>query len=188
MAAQVNHYGPASVCGRVANRAWRELSHSEELLRAFRVGPDDLAANRAGRLGPAQVRRLRRNIWINMLAITPFQLGLLVAVPLAPRRPVVLFVMVGLLLAALLAMEVAWVRWIVRALRANVVICLAGPVAVHAGRGGAWLTVQGERNRLWTGYWHVGQGAEYRVYVAPAAKLIIAMEPDGWDQPAAHTG
>ena len=151
------------------------------LLRAFRIGPDDLAANRVGRVGPGQLRRLRRNVWVNILAAAPVEAGLLVLAALAPRQSPWLYVGVGAVLAALVAVEFTWVRNIRRVIRAGIVHCLAGPVTVHsAGRGGTWLTVQGERNRLWTGYWHVGRGRPYRVYVAPAARLIVAMEPDGW--------
>ena len=151
------------------------MSHGEELLRAFRIGPDDLRANRLNRLGPGQLRRLRRNIWVNVLAATPVQLGLIAIVVFVPRRPLFLYLVIGALVLALAAVEYDWVRKIRRVIRAGVVSCLSGPVTVHsAGRGGTWLTVQGERNRLWTGYWHVGRGRPYRVYVAPAARLIVA--------------
>jgi hypothetical protein len=133
-------------------KSWQGLSHRDELLRAFRIGPADIEANRLDRLGPGQVRRLRRNIWLNVLTITPFQLALIAFIALGARIP------------------------------AGVVRSLVGPVTVHIGsRGGTWLTVEGERNRLWTGYWHVGRGRDYRVYVVPAARLIVAMEPDGWE-------
>jgi hypothetical protein len=159
------------------------MSHAEELLRAFRIGPEDLQANRANVLGTRQLKRLRRNIWVNVLAVTPVQLGLIAIVVFVPRRPFFLYAVIGAFLLALVAMEFDWVRKIRRVVRSGVVFCAAGPVTVHsAGRGGTWLTVQGERYRLWTGYWHVGRGRPYRVYVAPAAKLIVAMEPDGWDQ------
>jgi hypothetical protein len=178
---------------------WRSRqgpSHRDELLRAFRIGPADVGANRQGRLGPGQIRRMRRNIWVNVLAITPFQLPLIAFIALGARIPgvgneaarvrslaatVFLYVIATVLLAGLVAIEVSWVRGIWRAIRAGVVRGLAGPVTVHSGgQGGTWLTVEGEQNRLWTGYWHVGSGRAYRVYVAPAAKLIVAMEPDGW--------
>jgi hypothetical protein len=159
-------------------------SHGEELLRAFRIGPEDLAANRAGRLGPGQVRRLRRNITINILAVVPFQAALVALAVFVPRKTVFLYAVTGVLLAALIALEADWVRKIWRTIRDGVVRCLAGPVTVQsAGRGGTWLMVQGERHRLWTGYWHVGRGLPYRVYVAPAARLSVAMEPDGRQQP-----
>ena len=112
--------------------SWRGLSHRDELLRAFRIGPEDLAANRANRMGPGQLQRLRRNIRINVLAVTPVQAGLLVLVALAPRRPLLLYLAVGAVLAALVAMEFTWVRSIRRAIRAGVVHCLAGPVTVHS--------------------------------------------------------
>jgi hypothetical protein len=177
-------------------KSWQGLSHRDELLRAFRIGPEDIEANRQGRLGPGQIRRLRRNILVNVLTITPFQLALIAFIALGARIPgvgteaararshtssVFLYLFALVLLAGLVAMEVAWVRAIRRSLRAGIVRGLAGPVTVHVGsRGGTWLTVDGERHRLWTGYWHVGRGRDYRVYVVPAAKLIVAMEPNGW--------
>jgi hypothetical protein len=179
------------------SKAWRGLSHRDELLRAFRIGPTDIEANRENRLGPGQIRRLRRNLWLNVLTVTPFQLALVAFIALGARIPgvgseaartrslaasVFVYLIALLLLAGLVAMEVSWVRGIWRSLRAGVVRGLSGPVTVHVGsRGGTWLTVDGERNRLWTAYWHVGRGRNYRVYIVPAAKLIIAMEPDGWE-------
>jgi hypothetical protein len=162
-------------------RTWRGLSHRDELLRAFRIGPEDVAANHAGRLGPGQVRRMRRNIWFNVLAAA-LQAGVVALAVFDPRKSLFLYGFCAAVFAALLAMEFAWVRVIRRAIRAGVVQCLAGPVTVQsAGRGGSWLVVQGKRNRLWAGYWHVGRDRPYRVYIAPAAKLIVAMEPDGWE-------
>jgi hypothetical protein len=63
-----------------------------------------------------------------------------------------------------------------------VVECYAGPVRVALrGRNGNWLTVDGRSFPLPVRFWHVGENLPYRVYVAPAARLIVAMEPDGWD-------
>jgi len=159
------------------------VSHRAELLRAFRIGPEDLAANRENRLGSGQVRRLRRNIWISVLAVaTPVQLAIVVIAALTASSSAVSYAVWAVLFGLWTLLEVVWVRDIGRVLRDGTVKCLQGPVTVHSGgRGGTWITVAGERNRLWTGYWHVGRGMPYRVYVAPAAKLIVAMEPDGWD-------
>lgn len=164
-----------------AKRKRASLSHREELLRAFRIGPEDIAANRDNRLGPGQIRRLRRNIWINTLAVSPFMGAILAFAVFSPRKGPFLYVFCGVLLAPLVVMLVAWTRGIRRSIQSGVVHCLAGPVTVQShSRGGTWLIVQGERNRLWTGYWHVGRDLRYRVYVSRPAKLIVAMEPDGW--------
>jgi hypothetical protein len=157
-------------------------SHREELLRAFRIGPADLEANRAGRLGPGQIRRLRRNIWINLAAAAVLAAPIIAFAILSPRKNVVHYTICGIALGLVVLMAVAWIRGIRRALRAGAVVCFAGPVTVQSqSRGGTTLIVQAEHVRLWTGYWHVGRGLPYQVYVAPAAKLVVAMEPDGWE-------
>jgi hypothetical protein len=71
------------------------------------------------------------------------------------------------------------VRGLLRAVRAGVVECLTGPVALTLRRNnGWWLTVRGREFRLPVHFWHVVNGVYYRVYVAPAAKRIVAIEPD----------
>jgi hypothetical protein len=151
------------------------------LLRAFRIGPGDIEANRAGRLGERQVARLRRSIWFNVAGAAVLQLGVIGVGYFWAVRAVVSWVVLGLVFVLFAALEVRWIRQLRRVVRDGTVRCLVGPVTVQTmQRGGTWLVVQGERNRLWAAYWHVGRGREYRVYVAPAAKLIVAMEPEGW--------
>ena len=157
------------------------MTHREELLRAFRIGPQDIAANRAGRLGPGQIRRLRRNIWINILAVTPLIGVVLLGAVLLPHRGLLQYVLFALVIALFVAMLWSWIRGIRRSLRAGVVECLSGPVTVTRTRGGSYLTVREKRLRLWTPYWHVGRGLTYRVYYVPAATMVVAMEPDGWE-------
>jgi len=157
------------------------VSHREELLRAYRIGPQDLAANRAGRLGPGQIRRLRRNIWVNTLAVTPLIAVVVLLAVLLPRRGIIAYAIFALVIGLLLAMLWSWVRGIRRSLQAGVVECLTGPVTITSSRGGSFLTVQGKRLRLWTLYWRVGRGRTYRVYFVPAATMVVALEPDGWE-------
>ncbi|MCU7730593.1 hypothetical protein ODJ79_43340 [Actinoplanes sp. KI2] len=159
----------------------RPRTHREELLRAFRIGPQDIEANRAGRLGPGQIRRLRRNIWINALAVAPLILAVVLLAVLLPHRGVVQYVVLALVIGLFVALLWSWIRGIRRSLRAGVVECLTGPVTVTRSRGGSFLTVRDKRLRLWTPYWHVGRGLTYRVYFAPAATMVVAMEPDGWE-------
>ena len=159
----------------------RTQTHREELLRAFRIGPPDIDANRAGRLGPGQIRRLRRNIWINTLAVSPLILTVVLLAVLLPRRGIVQYVVFALVIGLFVAMLWSWIRNIRRSLQAGVVECLTGPVTVTRSRGGSFLTVQDKRLRLWTPYWHVGRGLTYRVYFVPSATMVVAMEPDGWE-------
>src|SRR3954447_9860977 len=76
--------------GHMPKSSWRDLSHRDELLRAFRIGPEDILANRRGVLGPGQLRRLRHNIWWNLLAVGILEAAavtvLLVLLVAAPNR------------------------------------------------------------------------------------------------------
>lgn len=157
-------------------------SHREELLTAFRIGPEDIEANRTGSLGPNQIRRLRRNLWINAAAGLTLAAPVIALALLSPHKTIWLYLICALLLALLVLMEASWARGIRRALKDGTVRCLTGPVTVQSqSRGGTWLQVENERVRLWTPYWHVGRNLNYRVYVAPPAKLVVAMEPNGWE-------
>jgi len=73
-----------------------------------------------------------------------------------------------------------------RPIRSPVVECFRGPLHVKTGDNklavqGRWFrlpTVQGWfPKRFWN---YLDNGMPYRVYVAPAGKRIVAMEPDGW--------
>jgi hypothetical protein len=163
---------------------WEGVSHSEELIRVFHLGPEDLARNRAGRLGPNQVRRLRRAVWWNLGAAALIVLGLLAIFGLVAERPYgwTQYLVVSLMVAAGIALGFFTARSLRRAVAAGVVECRTGPVSVTMrGRSGMWLAVDGRSYQLPVRFWHVGSGRPYRVYVAPAANRIVAMEPDGWD-------
>jgi hypothetical protein len=161
--------------------------HRLELLRAFKIGERDLQANRDGRLGPAQARRMRRGIGLNLLGSAALVAGFVVTLYFAaahPFQPVQWVLSVTVAMAGLAVGAVA-ARNLVRALRSGVVECLEGPVSVGMrGRSGWWLTVRDRSFHVPVHFWHVGRGARYRVYVAPAAKLIVAMEPAGEDATA----
>jgi hypothetical protein len=159
----------------------RARTHREELLRAFRIGPEDIEANRAGRLGAGQIRRLRRNIWINTLAVSPLIGAVVLGAVLLPRRGSLQYIVFALVIGLFVLMLWSWIRGIRRSLRAGIVECLTGPATVTSSRGGSFLTVRDKRLRLWTPYWHVGRGLTYRVYFVPAATMVVAMEPDGWE-------
>jgi hypothetical protein len=160
------------------------VSHRDELLNVFHVGPEDLEANRAGRLGPAQVRLIRRGVWKNVVFAALLLAALLTIVFLAAERPFVWvqYLVVGLMVLGLAALTFAICRGLLRAAAAGVAECHSGPVkVVLAGRNGMFLWIGEDHWRLPVRFWHVATGAPYRVYVAPAARLIVAMEPDGWE-------
>jgi hypothetical protein len=143
----------------------------DPLLAAFRLGPDDLAANRAGRLGPRQLRRLNRS------ALPELALGvlLIVAALLAIRwgRWSLVAGVVGLTWIA------SVIRRLVSARREGTVGCLTGPVQVmllYRQNAGFWLTVEGRSFRLPVRPDDIDNGATYRVYYRRAVHRIVAME------------
>jgi hypothetical protein len=157
------------------------VSHGDQLQRAFRVGPADLEANRANRLGPRQIERLRRNVWLNVLVVLPFQVALLAFVIIGHPATGAYVVGGGLFVLLTLA-ELSWAWKIRRVIREGTVRSLRGRVRVQRRlQSGTWIAVGGNRNRLWASPRYVVPGAEYRVYVVPAAQLVVAMEPENYD-------
>lgn len=59
---------------------------------------------------------------------------------------------------------------------------LRGSIRVHRrGRAGWYLAIAGRSFKLPVHFWQVHNDAPYRVYVAPRAKRVVSLEPDGWD-------
>lgn len=157
------------------------MSHRDELLRAFRIGPPDLEANRANRLGPGQIERLRRNVRLNVLVVLPMQIALLVFVIVAHPAPGA-YIVGGGLFVLLTVAELSWARRIRRVIDKGTVRGLRGQIRVlRRLQSGTWIAVGGDRNRLWASPRCVVPGGEYRVYVAPGARLVVAMEPENYD-------
>jgi hypothetical protein len=161
--------------------------HRVELLRVFKNTPADLDANRLGRLGPGQLRRMRRsaaNSVLIMVAVTVVFIVLILLVgtrPIAPWR----WGLIAVVALGGLALGVQRSRELRGALREGTVADLTGPVQARLqGRTGWWLTVANQSFHLPVRFWHVGPDLPYRVYVALAAKLIVAMEPADPAEPA----
>lgn len=157
-------------------------SYREELLRAFHIGPQDLLANRAGRLGPGQAARMRRGIATNLLlaGAIVIVLGGLVVLTADPPIQWWRWVMIAALALACLGTGAFRSRALARGAAAGVVQEYLGPIRLHLQpRVGWWLTVQGVAFHLPIKFWHLAEGGTYAVYVAPAAKLIVAIEPAG---------
>jgi hypothetical protein len=165
--------------------------HLLELLRVFKNTPTDLDANRLGQLGPGQLHRLRRSAANSVLIMVAVVAALIVVILLVGTRPIApwRWGLIAVIALAGLAVGVQRGRELRRALRARTVEGLTGPVRVRMrGRSGWWLTVADQSFHLPVRFWHVGPDLPYRVYVAPAAKLIVAMEPAGASEPAAPAG
>ncbi|HEY2791932.1 MAG TPA: hypothetical protein VGJ28_06235, partial [Micromonosporaceae bacterium] len=64
------------------------VTHDDELLRVFKNTPDDLAANRSGRLSDAQARRLRRKAANAVLAMVVAVLVFAAIIVLVGARPI----------------------------------------------------------------------------------------------------
>ena len=165
--------------------------HYLELLRVFKNTPADLDANHLGQLGPGQVRRLRRGAASSVLIMAAVVAGLILIVLVVGTRPIAAWRwgLVAVVALGGLALGVQRSRELRRALQARTVAGLTGPVRVRMqGRGGWWLTVAGQSFHLPVRFWHVGPDLPYRVYVAPAARLIVAMEPADAIEPAVAAG
>jgi hypothetical protein len=165
--------------------------HLLELLRVFKNTPSDLDANRLGQLGSGQLRRLRRSAASSVLIMVAVVAALIVIILLVGTRPIAPWRWALIAVVALggLAVGVQRSRELRRALREHTVEALAGSVKVRMqGRSGWWLTVADQSFHLPVRFWHVGPDLPYRVYVARAAKLIVAMEPAGAIEPAVSAG
>jgi hypothetical protein len=159
-----------------------------DLQAALHLTPDDRAANRRGELSPLQRQRLRRSgVWnvIGSVGIGLLLGAILFAVAEKPLRPVQ-WILAGVLEVGALLTALYTVRQLRAAVAGGRVECVTGPVRVFRQKNsGYFLGVGDQTFRLPVRPWHVESGARYRVYVAPAAKRIVAMEPDG---PSAATG
>jgi hypothetical protein len=161
--------------------------HRQELLRVFKNTPADLDANRRGQLGPGQVRRLRRSAASSVLIMVTAAAAFIVIIAFVGTRPIAPWRWALIAVVALggLALGVQRSRELRGALREGTVADLTGPVQARLqGRTGWWLTVADQSFHLPVQFWHVGSDLPYRVYVALAAKLIVAMEPAEPAEPA----
>ena len=160
------------------------MGHRDDLLRLMNNSPEDLEANRAGRLSPRQARRIAQSGVSNLLGAVFIAVALAVIVYAVANKPLmpVQWGLAGLL--AVIVLIVGYVdfnRTRQAAADARVEV-LAGPVRVEMRRREGWfLVIAGRSLRLPVRPWNVKNDAPYRVYFAPKANRIVALEPDGWD-------
>jgi hypothetical protein len=160
------------------------MGHRDDLLQLFHLGPEDLEANRAGKLSPRQARALRQSGVRNLLG--SLLIGLILAAilfgvankPLVPAQWITAAVLAG---AALIVGYVDYNRTRLAAADARVEI-LSGPARVQMRRREGWyFNIAGRSLKLPVHFWNVKNDASYRAYIAPRANRIVAIEPDGWD-------
>jgi hypothetical protein len=160
------------------------MGQREELLRLMRLSQEDLEANRAGLLSQRQARSIVQSGLRNLLGAFLMGLALAAILYAVASKPLAL---IQWLLAAALAAAVLIVGYVdyrrTRLAAADRrVEGLRGPLHVHRrGRTGWYLAIAGRSFKLPVHFWHVQNDAPYRVYVAPRAKRVVSLEPDGWD-------
>ncbi len=161
------------------------MGHREELLRRFHLDREDLEANRRGLLSRRQARSLVRSGVRNLLGSLLIGLALaaiLYAVASKPLAPIQWILAAALATAALVVGALDHRRTRLAASEARVE-CLTGAIRVQMrGRAGWYLLIDGQSFKLPVHIWDVKNDAPYRVYIAPKARRIVALEPDGWDE------
>jgi hypothetical protein len=160
------------------------MGHREELLRLFHLGPEDLEANRRGMLSQRQARYLLQSGLRNLLGSLLIGLALaavLYAVASKPLVPIQWLLAAVLGVAALTVGSVDYYRTRLAASDPRVE-CLRGAARVQMrSRAGWYLVIAGRSFKLPVHFWDVKNDASYCVYIAPKAKRIVSLEPDGWD-------
>jgi hypothetical protein len=158
----------------------RTTTPRQAALAAFHITDDDLTANRYGRISPVQAQRMLRSGTWNVLGAA-FGAAVLAAIVLAtankPLKPVQ-WIISGLLAGGLLLTGIVVNSKLRRSVAEGVVERHAGPVSItRRGKAGFFIAVNGTSFRLPVQPTALHNGAPYVLYVMPAAKRIIAMEP-----------
>jgi hypothetical protein len=160
------------------------MGDRDELLRAFHILPEDLEANHTGALGPRQAQRLIAGGYWDLGAALIIGVALMAILLFVAHRPLkpVQWILSGALFLAALLVGINYFRRVRAAVAEGRVECLTGAVETRSrGRSGWYLHVAGQSFKLPVRPWQVKSGRTYRVYVAPRAGVIVAMEPDGWE-------
>ena len=156
------------------------VASRQGVMDAFHLAEHDLTANRIGRLSPAQSQRMLRSGMWNVVGAVFGGLalgGIVLAVAHKPLKPVQWIISV-LLAGALVVTGLIINARLRRSVADGSVERHTGSVSlVRRGKAGFFINVNGRSFRLPVQPRVVQNGAPYMVYVMPAAKRIIAMEP-----------
>lgn len=160
------------------------MGHRDELLRLFNIGVEDLEANRAGTLSQRQARYLRQSGIQNLilsLVIVLFLAAILFGVATKPLAPIQ-WILTSVLSAIVLVIGYREYSKTRLAAADPRVECLTGPARIkRRGRAGWYLVIAHRDFKLPAHHKNMKSDANYRVYIAPKANRIVAIEPDGWD-------
>lgn len=155
------------------------MNHREELLKAFGISVEDLAANRAGQLGVIQRRKLLWSGTVNVVAA--FFLGFLLLVILyaVAERPLVpiQWILGGGMLVGVLSIGFYYFRQTRMAVAAGRVECVRGVIQVSRRSKAFYANIAGRSFRLPIFPRYIRAGAEYRVYIVPQIASVVAVEP-----------
>jgi hypothetical protein len=163
------------------------MGHRDELLRLFRIGLEDLEANRAGTLSQRQAHYFKQNgirSVILSLGIVLFLAVILFGVASKPLVPIQ-WILTSILAAIVLAIGYNDYSKLRLAAADPRVECLTGPTRIRKlGRAGWYLSIANRSFKLPAHSRIMKSDAAYRVYIAPKApreSCIVAIEPDGWE-------
>jgi hypothetical protein len=160
------------------------MSHRNELLSAYHLEIEDLEANRAGTLSNRQAQYLKlgaiRSIILTIIIIA-FLAAVLFGVATKPLVPIQ-WILTSILCAIVFAIGFQDVSKSRLAVADQRVECLLGPARIQSrGRAGWYLAIAHRDFKLPVHQRNMRSEANYRVYIAPKANCIVAIEPDGWD-------
>jgi hypothetical protein len=153
------------------------VSNDGDNLDALLNTPEDLAANRSGRLGTGQRRRLRAEATGNIIAYESVLGSVVGAVYLSIDEGMLRHVIAGVIGLLGLVVALRAHRDHFAAARAGTVECVTGLVSVGRRGIGSSLTVRGRSLRLPAVPPGLDGTSAYHVYVAPAARMVLAVEP-----------
>ncbi|MFN8490690.1 MAG: hypothetical protein U0350_24075 [Caldilineaceae bacterium] len=155
------------------------MNHRDELLQAFRIAPEDLVANRAGRLGESQRRKLLWSGTVNVVAACFLGFLLIVILYAVAERPLapIQWILGSGLLAAVLIIGLYYFWQTRTAVADGRVECVQGAIRVSRRSKAFYANIAGGSYRLPIFPRHLRAGMEYRVYVVPQTQSVVAVEP-----------
>lgn len=155
------------------------MTHREELLQAFRISVEDLAANRAGRLGMTQRRNLLWSGTLNLLIallLGALLIAVLYAVAEKPLAPIQ-WILAGGLLVAVLILGLRYFQQTRAAVSADRVECVCGAIRMSRRNRGFYANIADHAYRIPIFPRYIRPDMSYRVYIVRQTESVVAVEP-----------
>ena len=155
------------------------MNHCDELLQAFRISTEDLAANRVGRLGVIQRRALLRSGTVSVTVAFLFGLLLIAILYAVAERPLapIQWILGSGMFAGLLIIGIRYFRQTRAAVADDRVECMCGVIRVSRRSKTFYANIAGRSFRLPIFPRHIRVGREYHVYIVPQTESVVAVEP-----------